>query len=325
MQTQTSTDVLTKHQNSSPQIIAAPFTPFKADGSIHLDVLANYAESLRTSGVSGVFIGGTTGEGLSLTTQERMGLAERWSAVAPASLRVIVHVGHTSILEAKRLASHAESVGATGIASIGSIFFEPSSPESWIATCREIAASAPATPFFYYHMPSMSRIRWAASTLIPGMAHSIPTFSGVKFTHEDLEDYSKCLRLAGGRLHIFFGRDELFLEGLKLGAVGAVGSTYNFAAPLYLKIARLHAEGNAAEAATWQDLCTRAIQIMVSFGGLPGIRSTMKLCGIDCGPMRLPMLALSKHQELELEAQLRELGFFERLESAQAEIQEAAR
>lgn len=325
MQPRISTMISTEQPAPSPRLIAAPFTPFNADGAINFEILAKYAQSLADSGVSGVFIGGTTGEGFSLSLDERMRLAEVWCEVAPALLRVIVHVGHTSLPESKRLAAHAQSVGARGIATIGSIFFEPSSPESWVATCQQIAAAAPVTPFYYYHMPSMSRIRWTASSLIPLLEKSIPTFRGVKFTHEDLEDYSKCLRIGGNRLEIFFGRDELLLEGLKLGATSAVGSTYNFAAPLYLKVARLHSEGNDEEAARCQHLCTRAIQIMVSFGGLSGIRSTMSLCGIDCGPMRLPLTPLTEAQEHELEGELREMGFFTQRENALAEILATAR
>lgn len=303
-----------------PRLIAAPFTPLLPDGSVHFESLGEYAARLSASGVAGVFIGGTSGEGMSLTREERMQLAETWLAAAGQSLSVIVHVGHTSLAEARLLADHARSIGAHGIASIGSVFFEPSSPEAWVDCCQAIAEAAPATPFYYYHMPSMSRIRTKAGSLLPEMARAIPSFAGIKFTHEDLDDYSECLRLAGGRYEIFFGRDELLLTGLSLGAKSAVGSTYNFAAPLYHKTARLHSLGRAAEAEEWQALCTTAIEIMIRFGGLSAIRTTMRFCGFDCGPMRLPLRAIDESAASVLHKELIDLGFFDRLEQARAEL-----
>ncbi|GAT35205.1 N-acetylneuraminate lyase [Terrimicrobium sacchariphilum] len=303
-----------------PRLIAAPFTPLLPDGSVHYDSLAEYAANLSSSGVTGVFIGGTSGEGMSLTREERMRLAETWLAAAGQRLSVIVHVGHTCLEEAKGLAAHASSIGAHGIASIGSVFFDPSSPEAWVECCQIMAAAAPSTPFYYYHMPSMSRIREKASRLLPQMIKAIPSFAGIKFTHEDLGDYSECLRLADGRYEIFFGRDELLLTGLSLGAKSAVGSTYNFAAPLYHKTARLHALGRSSEAEEWQSLCTNAISIMIRLGGLNVIRSTMKLCGFDCGPMRLPLRAPDECVTDALRDELQGIAFFERLEQARAEL-----
>lgn len=303
-----------------PRLIAAPFTPLLPDGTVHFDSLGEYASRLSSSGVAGVFIGGTSGEGMSLTREERMQLAEAWLKAAGPSLSVIVHVGHASLAEARLLAAHAASIGAHGVASIGSIFFAPSSPEAWVDSCQAIADSAPSTPFYYYHMPSMSRIRDKASSLLPLMIAAIPSFAGIKFTHEDLEDYSECLRLAGGRYEIFFGRDELLLTGLSLGAKSAVGSTYNFAAPLYLKTARLHALGRTAEAEEWQALCTTAISIMIRRGGLNAIRSTMKLCGFDCGPMRLPLQAPDESATEALGEELRGIEFFTRLDQARLEL-----
>ena len=91
-------------------LVAAPFTPFNPDGSLHLEAIAPYARHLREVGVVGAFICGTTGEGASLTTAERRLVAERWVAVAPAGLRVLVHVGHTSLDESR---AKVESLGGS--------------------------------------------------------------------------------------------------------------------------------------------------------------------------------------------------------------------
>ncbi len=93
-------------------LIAAPFTPLRANGAVNLDAVAPYARWLHRHGVVGAFICGTTGEGMSLTMDERRQVAERWVATAPAGLRVIVHVGHNALADCQALAAHAQDIGA---------------------------------------------------------------------------------------------------------------------------------------------------------------------------------------------------------------------
>src|SRR6476661_4237547 len=92
-------------------LVAAPYTPFDSNGDLRLSVLDEYAERLVTTGVKAAFVSGTTGEGFSLTTAERMDVAKRWVEVAGKSLNVVVHVGHNSQREAIALAKHAKSAG----------------------------------------------------------------------------------------------------------------------------------------------------------------------------------------------------------------------
>jgi hypothetical protein len=99
-------------------LIAAPFTAMRPDARLHLELIQQQAQRLADNGVLGAFICGTTGEGFSLTTEERMQVAERWLAVAPKQLRVIVHVAHNSQGESRKLAAQAEQIGAYASAGI---------------------------------------------------------------------------------------------------------------------------------------------------------------------------------------------------------------
>lgn len=299
-------------------LIAAPFTPLNADGSLNLKVIEPYAAHLHASGVSGVFICGTTGEGMSLTNAERKQVAEAWRSVVRGKLTLIVHVGHCCTAEARDLAAHAAQIGVDATASIGPVYFAPTTDASLIELNSQIASAAPKLPFYYYHMPSMCRASAPVHRWIAAMAEALPNFRGVKFTYEDLDDYSASLAWArqqtkatGKDYEVFFGRDEKLLAALKLGATGAVGSTYNFAAPLYLAIARAHAAGNAAEAERVQAFCTRAIDIMVRHGGLPAIKATLALAGIDCGPMRAPLAMPPAAEIAALEKDLAAIGYFD--------------
>src|SRR4051794_6940497 len=100
----------------------------RADGSLDLDRVEKQAEHLATQGLAGVFVAGTTGEGLSLSVPERQQLAERWCAVAGKRFPVIVHVGHNSLPDAKALAAHAQKAGATAVAAVPPFYYETRPP-----------------------------------------------------------------------------------------------------------------------------------------------------------------------------------------------------
>ncbi|MFO0013932.1 MAG: dihydrodipicolinate synthase family protein [Planctomycetota bacterium] len=291
-------------------LIAAPFTPLQSDGSLHLDAVQGYANVLARNGVIGAFVCGTTGEGLSLTTSERCQLAERWVQVAPTGLRVIVHVGHTSLKEACQLAAHAQSVGASSIACMAPCFFKPAGVEGLIEWCQQVAQAAPDLAFYYYHIPSMTGFTDRVGDFLEHVGTRIPNLVGVKFTYEDLDDFGRCLRFAGGRYDMLFGRDELLLSALSLGCRGAVGSTYNFAAPLYLELIKAYDTGDQDRAAELQQLAVQMIQTLIqcSIHPIATFKSLMNRYVFDCGPARLPLVSPTPGQFSKLEKQLDALG-----------------
>lgn len=291
-------------------LIAAPFTPLTAHGDLALSVVPKLAARLRRNGVRGAFVCGTTGEGPSLTSDERKRVAEAWTAERRENLEVIVHVGTLSLGESRELARHAEQVGAQAIATVAPSFFKPAAKEL-VAWCREVAAAAPALPFYYYHMPSMTGVSVSAAEFLREAGISIPTLAGVKFTHEDLVDYEETKNLAGQERTVFFGRDEILLSALALGAPGAVGSTYNYAAPLYLRLVQAFEAGLREKALADQEKAAALVAIMNRFGGVAGGKAIMKLSGIDCGPARLPLRTILSAEEADLKAELDRIGFFE--------------
>jgi N-acetylneuraminate lyase len=292
-------------------LIAAPHTPFRPNGTVALDVIPPQARLLAHNGVSGAFVCGTTGEGASLTSAERRQVAETWAAAKPAGLSLIVHVGHSSLGEACAFARHAQEIGADAIATIAPSFFKPPSVAELVAWCAQVAAAAPTLPFYYYHMPAMTGVTFPAADFLSAAGDRIPNLAGVKFTHENLMDFGRSTELHGGKYNLLFGRDEILLPGLALGAQGAVGSTYNFAAPLYLRIIEAFNRGDLAGARRDQSRAMEFIRVLDRHGGLAAGKSVMKLIGVDCGPVRLPLRALTERDEASLRDGLEQVGFFE--------------
>jgi N-acetylneuraminate lyase len=293
-------------------LVAAPFTAFHADGSLHLDQIEFQAESLFLSGVRGAFVCGTTGESLSLTVAERMAVAERWAAAAAdEDLAAIIHVGHPCLEDAKTLAAHAQKIKARAIGAMAPCFFKPAGVDDLVAWCAEVAAAAPALPFYYYHIPSMTGVSFPAADVLERGADRIPTLAGAKFTYENLMDYHRCVTLRGGRFDMLFGRDEILLSALVLGAKGAVGTTYSFAAPLYLRVIEAYRKGDLATAQAEQLRAVEMIQTLIRHGGIPAFKAVMKMIRVDCGPVRPPLRDLTLEERHHLHQDLERIGFFD--------------
>lgn len=292
-------------------LIAAPLTALDALGNVALATIERQAEALVRDGVAGVFVCGTTGEGALLTPNERMSVASRWVQVAGNRLKVIVSVGSESASLSRDLAEHAQNIGAAAVGCHAPSYFIPATAGD-LVRMLQVVASRCSLPLYYYHIPSFTHTRFGAAAVMAAAIPVIRNLAGVKYTHEDMMDFAACVELAGDRHDALFGRDEMFLCGLSFGATGAIGSTYNFAAPLYLDIYRHVCLGEYEEAKQLQLLSHRLIQTLLGFGGIiPAGKALMKLRGIDCGTVRAPFQSLTCDAIRSLEKKLAEMNLLE--------------
>ena len=290
------------------KLIAPPHTPFHNNGSLNLDLVELQAEHFSNSGISGVFVAGSTGEGQSLSVAERMSLAESWVEAAPRfGLKVLIQVGHNCHEDACYLARHAEEVGVDAISASAPCYFRPATVDDLVVTCADIAGSAGTVPFYFYDIPSLTNVSLPMVSFIQMAAERIPSFAGIKYTNPDLMQLQECIQTSAGKYEILFGCDELLLSGSMFGCRGAVGSTYNvFANHASTMIANFET-GDVETAAAMQRELVAAIRCMQRYGFTAACKTAMKLVGIDCGPPRLPIRVLSKQDEESLLSQLRGL------------------
>ncbi|MGZ4019797.1 MAG: dihydrodipicolinate synthase family protein, partial [Flavisolibacter sp.] len=108
-------------------LIAAPFTPMKEDGSLNVSLIPKYYEMLVANGVTGAFICGSTGEGVSMTASEKMVIAENWASCAKSNsdFKIMTLLGGTSIEDCKELARHAKKLGLYGVSFTAPFYFKP--------------------------------------------------------------------------------------------------------------------------------------------------------------------------------------------------------
>jgi N-acetylneuraminate lyase len=175
----------------------------------------------------------------------------------------------------------------------------------------EIAAGAPDTPFYYYHIPSLAGAALDMVAFLPAAETRISNLAGLKYTAPQVHEYQLCLNLHGGRFDVLWGCDEMFLSALAVGARGAIGSTYNIAAPLYLRILAAFQSGDMVEAGRLQLLAVKMIRVLLSHPFLAALKWLLGLYGIQSGGCRLPQSNLTVEETAQLRAELDGLGFFD--------------
>lgn len=292
-------------------LVAAAHTPFTADGTLNLSAVEKQAAHFLKNHVPVVFIGGSTGESHSLTTDERRQLAQRWLEVArDTKLEVIVHVGSNCLTDARELAAHAQQIGARAVSALAPCYFKPRSVAGLIDCCASVASAAPELPFYFYDIPVLTGVSLSMPDFLAQGRKRIPNLAGIKWTNSDLFSYQLCQRVPGD-FDLPWGNDEYMLAALALGAVGAVGSTYCFAAPIYHRLLQAFATGDLATARQEQFRSCQIVQTLAGYGYMGAAKAAMTMLGVDVGPARLPNANLSAEQMKELHSKLETLGFFE--------------
>jgi N-acetylneuraminate lyase len=292
-------------------LIAATFTALRADGELHLELIERQAEALVRAGVVGAFVGGTTGEGQSLSGDERKRVLERWCAVGGKNFPVIAHVGHVSLGEAADLARHAAKAGAVGIAAIPPYFYKPQNVDDVVTCAAKVAGAAPGLPFYYYHFPVMSGVAISASELLRRGAEKIPNLAGLKFTDDNLMEFERCIAVGGETMDLFTGREGMMLASLAMGGRASIGSSLNFMAPVYVRLRKAFEAGDMDAARKQQAKANAVLAIFLRYGGLRAQKAAMNMAGPDCGPVRPSLRPLDEREISGLRKVLEGAGFFE--------------
>lgn len=295
-------------------LIDAPFTPFDEKGDVNYAPIAEYADLLARNGLKGVFINGSSGEGYMLTEDERMKLAEKWVSVVPSGFKVIVHVGSTCVKSSRRLAAHAQEIGAWGTGAMASPFPKVGRVEELVQYCEEIACGAPELPFYYYHIPAFNGAYLSMVEFLQTVDGRIPNFAGIKYTYESLYEYNQCRLYKNGKFDILHGQDETILPCLAMGgAQGGIGGTTNYNGRELVGIIEAWEAGDLETARERQNFSQEVINVICNYrGNIVGGKRIMKLIGLDLGKNRTPFRNMTDAEEASMKKELEAIGFFER-------------
>lgn len=292
-------------------LISAPFTPLHKDGSLNTSLIPQYYEMLKANRVKGAFICGSTGEGVSLTMQEKKETVKAWAACTgnDNDFKVMLLVGGTCLSDCIELAKYARQEGLYSISFTAPFYFKPMNAAVLADCCKQVADAVPGMPFYYYHIPVLNGCNVSMIDLLKKVDGTIPNFAGIKYTHEDFMDFLSCLHFQNGKYDMLWGRDESMLSALAVGAKCAVGSTFNYAAPLYYDLMEAFENSDLIRAQLLQQQAIDMINLLGKYGGIATGKAYMKLIGLDCGQFRLPVKNMDDEQFYLFKKDTEELKF----------------
>ena len=281
-------------------ILPALLTPLTKTGDLSPHAMEALLGRLYAAGSHGVYVCGSTGEGLLLPVEIRRAITEAAVRVSPPDKSVIVHVGAGRTEDAVALAEHAATAGAHAIASLpplGAYRFDE------VRAYYERLTSVSSLPFFVYFFPEIAP--HVTGEHIAEIVR-IPHVAGVKFTDFDLFRLSR-LRQSG--LTVFNGRDEVLAAGLLMGANGGIGSFYNLIPEIFVELYNHSVRSEWAEAKAAQDRVNELIALVLRFPMLPAMKTMLDWSGIDCGPCVEPRRALTSSETNQLAEALAQSSF----------------
>lgn len=257
-------------------IYPALLTPLDSMHQLRPETARQLMLHLLSTGAHGVYIAGSTGEGMRLTLETRKALVEALAPVLPEDKHLIVHVGASDVQDAIRLANHAAEHGAHAISSL-----PPVADAAGVRLYYETLAKHSVLPLILYYFPKVSPTAFTDPQSLIDIC-DLPNVLGVKFTDFNLYLMQQLVRR--GKL-VFNGYDEVLAAGLLMGAQGGIGSTYNAMPEIYLNIYRAAERGDWEEARRWQSCANDVLAVLLRYPFFPALRTMVAHRGFDCGPM----------------------------------------
>jgi dihydrodipicolinate synthase/N-acetylneuraminate lyase len=276
-------------------VTPAMATPLQADGyTVNTAVIPLLADFLIDAGVRGLFVGGTTGEGVLLTAEERMRLHEATMAAANGRVPVILHIGTNRLDTAVALARHAAETGADGIAAVTPYFYGMDD-EGLAAYYHTLAEVVPDVPLLLYDIPQMAT-NGISPELLARLGNSIPSLAGVKCSRGDAQFIRRLLAVAPEQLVVLVGNEAIALGSLAMGAHGLISGLSTAVPEPFVALSRAFANGDMAEAQRQHRLINRLLPILPAGARIGGIKQILTARGIEMGtavpPRPMPEYAI---------------------------------
>lgn len=264
-------------------VAPAMATPLKADGlSVDEKAIHSLVDFLIASGASGLFVGGTTGEGILLSLEQRRKLHDVTVQATGGRVPVILHVGANTTAESVALSAHADALHPAAIAAVSPYFYGVDD-ESILRHYQAVAAAAPALPFLAYDIPhlAMNSVR---PTLLPALANGIPTFAGMKTSNGNAQIVRESLsHLANGAV-VLAGNERIALALLALGADGLISGLSTAIPEPFVALTQAFAAADLKRARELQFLINSLLDLIPGGRRIGALKSILEARGLPVGP-----------------------------------------
>jgi 4-hydroxy-tetrahydrodipicolinate synthase len=259
------------------------------DGGTRLDIEATsrLVSWLVDRGIHGLYIAGTTGEGLYLSPDEHRDLTRAVVKVA-RGVPVVAHVGALTTAQAVALARQTVQAAATVVAAIPPPYYSLTR-EELLTYFTAIGKAAEPLPLYLYNIPSHAR-NDLTPALVKEIRQAVPNVAGIKDSSGFPGRISDLVRTLGPNFDVVCGNDEKDLSAFQDGAAGVVSSGAGIFPELYLE---LHAAWKAGRLADAQAAQARIIAMQEALGNgarLGWYKYVLAQRGVPIGGVRAPLL-----------------------------------
>jgi len=264
-------------------VLPAMATPLHEDGyTVNVEAVKPLVDLLIGADVAGLFVGGTTGEGILLAPAERRRLHESALAAVGRRVPIILHVGANTTREAVGLAEHAQLVGAAAIAAVTPTYYGLHD-DALLAYYHAVVAAAPETPLLAYDIPHMA-INGVGPRLMQRLAETTPSLAGLKTSRHDAQMIRQLLDATPSALTVFAGNERIALGSLALGAGGLISGLATAVPEPFVALTRAFAAGDLALARERQRTINDLLDLMPSGARIGAIKVILQERGIPAGP-----------------------------------------
>ena len=274
-------------------IMPALMTAFDGDG-IDSSRIGELVRKMSNDGVHGFYVGGSSGEMVLCSIDERKELLETVME-NKGDRAVIAHVGCLSTKDTAELSRHAKACGADAVSSVTPLYYKYSFAE--VKNYYKRIAEESELPVIMYNIPGLTGTAYGYDQLCELL--EIEGVKGMKFTSSDFFLLNRLVNTYPEKV-FYNGSDEMLLSGLAAGAHGGIGTTYNFMPDLMVKIYSLVKEEKLNEAREVQSVVNKAIATVLRHGGVPSCKHLISLYGVPYGDCREPFMPLDENAKADL-------------------------
>ncbi|MCQ2462896.1 MAG: dihydrodipicolinate synthase family protein [Clostridia bacterium] len=273
---------------------------FDSEDKVYISSIKKLVRKYRETGVTGLYLCGSTGEGIMMSVEERKQLTEAVMEEVGGEMVIIVHVGACATKDAVELAKHTQQVGADAVSAVPSIYYRL--PEESIKLNWDMISEAADLPFFIYNIPALTGYNLTLD-LFKKMLQN-PRVCGIKNSSDSSWQIERFKTIGGKDFVVFNGPDEQYLGGRMLGADAGIGGTYGAMPELYVHLESLIQKGDMKNARIWQQRINECIFALLDCPSLYGASKGVIFhrYSIDCGQPRKPLLPVDPNSEKVLHA-----------------------
>jgi len=277
------------------RLMTAMITPFTEDGAVDFAKAAELAKNLVTSGNDGLIITGTTGEGPTLTEDEKLELY-RVTKRAVGSASIVAGTGNYNTAESIHLTREAERCGVDGMLLVVPYYNNP--PQEGLYQHFKAIAAATSLPCILYNVPPRSPRNLEASTL--KRLAEVDNIVGVKEASGKLEQFNAVLSAVPENFLVYSGNDSDTHTVMSLGGYGVISVAAHLVAEREKQMINLLAEGRTAEAASIHlELLPLVDTLFWQPNPMP-VRAALNELGFSVGTPRLPLIDLTEAEKERL-------------------------